>query len=189
MKKFFEKVIITAVLFVGIFSFSASATEFKNPILIGKITSVEKCNNSKEVKVIVDGYMKECGIYKDKIVVRVDKNTKFNKNCNKKGEMNFEVGDYVLVELDKKITKSIPPQGYAKKIEISKKKEIAEKETSVNDNILNNKKDDELEKSEEKSIFKDNDNEKINKLEDKSTFKEANNNEDKDTIDEKELEK
>lgn len=192
MKKFFEKIILSAVLFVGIFSFSASATEFKKPILIGEITSVEKCNDSKDVKIVVNGYMKACGVCKGKIVVVVDKNTKMNKECKEKEKIKFEVGDYVSIELDKKITKSIPPQGYAKKIEISKKKERAEKETSVNDDISKDKKEDKLEKSSDKSTLKEeNDTKKNNELEDKSTFNEEDDTkkEDKDKLNEKELEK
>lgn len=138
MKKQFKITIFTALLLVGLFSVSASANPLKSPLLMGEIKKVEKCSDSDNIKLTVDGYMKGCETYKDQVLVIVDKNTKMHEGCKKecKEEIKFEVGDYVSVILDKKITKSIPPQAYAKRIQVTQKNNKSEKETSINDTSI-----------------------------------------------------
>ena len=136
MKNIFKKSIVAAMLFVGLFSIPASAHPRKGPIFMGTIKKVEECKDSKDIKLLVDGYMNACDVYKGEIIIKVNEKTKLHGSCNKKDckeEIKLEVGDHISAILDQKITKSIPPQASAKKIKVTSKKERAEKETSVND--------------------------------------------------------
>ncbi|MGL4571358.1 MAG: hypothetical protein ACRCVJ_09855 [Clostridium sp.] len=136
MKNKIRKSIIAAMLFIGLFSIPVSASPMKGPLFMGTVTKAEKCNDSKNIKLTVEGYMKACDVYKGQIIVIVNDSTKVTSSCDKKDskeDIKCEVGDYVCIALDKKITKSIPPQAAAKRIQVTKAKERAEKETSVND--------------------------------------------------------
>lgn len=136
MKNIFKKSIVAAILFVGLFSIPASAHPRKGPIFMGTIKKVEECKDSKDIKLLVDGYMNACDVYKGEIIIKVNEKTKLHGSCNKKDckeEIKLEVGDHISAILDQKITKSIPPQASAKKIKVTSKKDRAEKETSVND--------------------------------------------------------
>ncbi|MGV3074299.1 hypothetical protein ACEE21_04225 [Clostridium baratii] len=136
MKNIFKKSIVAVILFVGLFSIPASAHPRKGPIFMGTIKKVEECKDSKDIKLLVDGYMNACDVYKGEIIIKVNEKTKLHGSCNKKDckeEIKLEVGDHISAILDDKITKSIPPQASAKKIKVTSKKERAEKETSVND--------------------------------------------------------
>ncbi|BFK81794.1 hypothetical protein I3900191A7_19390 [Clostridium baratii] len=136
MKNIFKKSIVAAMLFVGLFSIPASAHPRKGPIFMGTIKKVEECKDSKDIKLLVEGYMNACDVYKGEIIIKVNEKTKLHGSCNKKDckeEIKLEVGDHISAILDDKITKSIPPQASAKKIKVTSKKERAEKETSVND--------------------------------------------------------
>lgn len=136
MKNIFKKSIVAAILFVGLFSIPASAHPRKGPIFMGTIKKVEECKDSKDIKLLVDGYMNACDVYKGEIIIKVNEKTKLHGSCNKKDckeEIKLEAGDYICAILDQKITKSIPPQASAKKIKVTSKKDRAEKETSVND--------------------------------------------------------
>ena len=136
MKNIFKKSIVAAMLFVGLFSIPASAHPRKGPIFMGTIKKVEECKDSKDIKLLVEGYMNACDVYKGEIIIKVNEKTKLHGSCNKKDckeEIKLEVGDHISAILDQKITKSIPPQASAKKIKVTSKKERAEKETSVND--------------------------------------------------------
>ena len=136
MKNIFKKSIVAAMLFVGLFSIPASAHPRKGPIFMGTIKKVEECKDSKDIKLLVDGYMNACDVYKGEIIIKVNEKTKLHGSCNKKDckeEIKLEAGDHICAILDQKITKSIPPQASAKKIKVTSKKERAEKETSVND--------------------------------------------------------
>ena len=136
MKNIFKKSIVAAILFVGLFSIPASAHPRKGPIFMGTIKKVEECKDSKDIKLLVEGYMNVCDVYKGEIIIKVNEKTKLHGSCNKKDckeEIKLEAGDYICAILDQKITKSIPPQASAKKIKVTSKKDRAEKETSVND--------------------------------------------------------
>ncbi|OPF51905.1 hypothetical protein BH721_10565 [Clostridium baratii] len=136
MKNIFKKSIVAAILFVGLFSIPASAHPRKGPIFMGTIKKVEECKDSKDIKLLVEGYMNACDVYKGEIIIKVNEKTKLHGSCNKKDckeEIKLEAGDYICAILDQKITKSIPPQASAKKIKVTSKKDRAEKETSVND--------------------------------------------------------
>ncbi|CUO94097.1 hypothetical protein [Clostridium baratii] len=136
MKNIFKKSIVAAILFVGLFSIPASAHPRKGPMFMGTIKKVEECKDSKDIKLLVDGYMNACDVYKGEIIIKVNEKTKLHGSCNKKDckeEIKLEAGDHICAILDDKITKSIPPQASAKKIKVTSKKARAEKETSVND--------------------------------------------------------
>ncbi|WP_338627390.1 hypothetical protein QJR52_04460 [Clostridium baratii] len=163
MKNIFKKSIVAAMLFVGLFSIPASAHPRKGPIFMGTIKKVEECKDSKDIKLLVDGYMNACDVYKGEIIIKVNEKTKLHGSCNKKDckeEIKLEAGDHICAILDQKITKSIPPQASAKKIKVTSKKERAEKETSVNDVYS------EEEKKEDKATSED---VKEEKKEDKAT--------------------
>ena len=136
MKNIFKKSIVAAILFVGLFSIPASAHPRKGPMFMGTIKKVEECKDSKDIKLLVDGYMNACDVYKGEIIIKVNEKTKLHGSCNKKDckeEIKLEAGDHICAILDDKITKSSPPQASAKKIKVTSKKARAEKETSVND--------------------------------------------------------
>ena len=152
MKNIFKKSIVAAMLFVGLFSIPASAHPRKGPIFMGTIKKVEECKDSKDIKLLVDGYMNACDVYKGEIIIKVNEKTKLHGSCNKKDckeEIKLEAGDHICAILDQKITKSIPPQASAKKIKVTSKKARAEKETSVNDVYSEEKKEDKKTSSED----------------------------------------
>lgn len=162
MKNIFKKSIVAAILFVGLFSIPASAHPRKGPIFMGTIKKVEECKDSKDIKLLVDGYMNACDVYKGEIIIKVNEKTKLHGSCNKKDckeEIKLEVGDHISAILDQKITKSIPPQASAKKIKVTSKKDRAEKETSVNDVYSEeDKKEDKKEKTTSEDIKEEKEN-------------------------------
>lgn len=162
MKNIFKKSIVAAILFVGLFSIPASAHPRKGPIFMGTIKKIEECKDSKDIKLLVDGYMNACDVYKGEIIIKVNEKTKLHGSCNKKDckeEIKLEVGDHISAILDQKITKSIPPQASAKKIKVTSKKDRAEKETSVNDVYSEeDKKEDKKEKTTSEDIKEEKEN-------------------------------
>ena len=191
MKNIFKKSIVAAMLFVGLFSIPASAHPRKGPIFMGTIKKVEECKDSKDIKLLVDGYMNACDVYKGEIIIKVNEKTKLHGSCNKKDckeEIKLEAGDHICAILDQKITKSIPPQASAKKIKVTSKKARAEKETSGHDVYSEEKKEDKKtssedvkeDKKEEKATSED---VKEEKKEDKATSEDVK--EDKENKSEK----
>lgn len=138
MRKQLKKYIVFIVLFLSMFSISASANPLKKSIIIGEVKQVEECKDTKNVRVLVDGYLKGCNIYKGKVILLINKDTKIYTECNKDvkcDSIKCEVGDYICASLDGKMTKSNPPQVNAKKLHISKSKGRLEKETSSKEDL------------------------------------------------------
>lgn len=138
MRKQLKKYIVFIALFLSMFSISASANQLKNLIIIGEVKQVEECKDTKNVRVLIDGYLKGCNIYKGKVILLINKDTKIYTECNKHTKcdsVKCEVGDYICASLDEKMTKSNPPQVNAKKIYISKSNIKLEKETDSKEDI------------------------------------------------------
>ncbi len=181
MKNIFKKSIVAAMLFVGLFSIPASAHPRKGPIFMGTIKKVEECKDSKDIKLLVEGYMNACDVYKGEIIIKVNEKTKLHGSCNKKDckeEIKLEVGDHISAILDDKITKSIPPQASAKKIKVTSKKERAEKETSVNDVYSEEEKKQEDKKTASEDVKEDKKEEKATSEDVKEDKKEKTTSED-----------
>ena len=181
MKNIFKKSIVAAILFVGLFSIPASAHPRKGPMFMGTIKKVEECKDSKDIKLLVDGYMNACDVYKGEIIIKVNEKTKLHGSCNKKDckeEIKLEAGDHICAILDDKITKSIPPQASAKKIKVTSKKARAEKETSVNDVYSEEEKKQEDKKTASEDVNEDKKEEKATSEDVKEDKKEKTTSED-----------
>lgn len=174
MNKKIKRSLISLLLFLGVFGVTAFANPMKHNMFMGEVVKVQKCEGSKETKLLVCGYLKGCEITKTQMIITVDKDTEVKDSCNKK-EKDIEIkqGDMIGADLDGKITKSIPPQATAKKVYVSKvkpgnKREDVKTESTdavrvenAEDKIEEKKSDDKKveapkaeEKSEEKSELK-----------------------------------
>lgn len=136
------------LLFMGLFAIPVSANPLKYPVLVGEVVDVQDCNNKNgEMKVLVSGYLNGCEVYKGEVCVLVDKDTKITMGCEKEKDdckdIKCKKGDFVSIALDKKMTKSNPPQSKAKRIKITRvEKEKNEKKDNTKANV-------DLEKSNE----------------------------------------
>ena len=92
------------------------------PIFLGVVERVEKEDGNKGYKVLVDGYIKGGIIKKEKIVALVSDDTKIKVLGSEENEkVSIRRGDHVFIEFSKAMTFSIPPQSFARELEIYKK--------------------------------------------------------------------
>ena len=96
-------------------------------MFMGEVLDVQK--DGKNTKLLVEGYLKNCDVYKEQLLVIVSENTKIVNQCNedkkdekdnKKNPVEFIKGDKVFMVLDKAMTKSVPPQVNALRIKVTK---------------------------------------------------------------------
>ena len=120
----FKRILIVTLLFLLSVSIPAFASnKEKTPIFMGKVLEVEKNDKDNNVRVKAKGYIKGCSIYEEELILIITKDTELLRDkCDKEKNIESEVcvGDYIFAKLDKAMTKSIPPQVVAKKIQISK---------------------------------------------------------------------
>lgn len=136
MNKKIKRSLVSLLLFLGVFGATAFANPLKETSFVGEVVKIQKCEETKEMKLLVCGYLKGCEITKTQMIIVCNKDTDVKDTCNKKIK-NLEVkeGDMICVTLDKKMTKSIPPQAVAKKLFISKGSENkCEKENAAKNN-------------------------------------------------------
>ncbi|MGL4452621.1 MAG: hypothetical protein ACRCTZ_15755 [Sarcina sp.] len=92
------------------------------PIFLGVVEGVEKQEDNKGYKVLVDGYIKGGVIKKEKIIAIVSDDTKIKiLDDEESTEVTIKRGDNVYIEFSQAMTFSIPPQSFARKLEIYKK--------------------------------------------------------------------
>lgn len=92
------------------------------PIFLGVVERVEKQEGNKGYKVLVDGYIKGGVIKQEKIIAIVSDDTKIKLLGDEKPEkITIKRGDNVFIEFSQAMTFSIPPQSFARKMEIYKK--------------------------------------------------------------------
>lgn len=117
----FKRVALFAVLFVMMLGMVVYARTPENPIFIGEVVSVDKSQDGKEFKVTVDGFIKTSDVYKEKIIAIVTDETDL-EDCsgNKLKKEDIMKGDGVLIVLNSAMTKSIPPQSSAIKMQVCK---------------------------------------------------------------------
>lgn len=112
----------------------------RGPIFMGKVMEVEEKDKDSNVRIRVKGYIKGCEVYEEEIFAIITKDTKvMTSSCNeekkcedkksqeeiKKCEncnIDIKVSDTVFICLDEIMTKSIPPQVVAKRIQITRVK-------------------------------------------------------------------
>lgn len=129
-------IVAVMICFIG-FSVPAIAKTEKPKCnkFMGKVLEVEKNEKDNTIRIKVKGYLKSCDVYEEELIAIISTDTKImTNNCNeeKKEEenknkcdikiVNIEKGDTVFICLDKAMTKSIPPQAKAKRIQITKVK-------------------------------------------------------------------
>ncbi len=118
-----RKVLLFALVALFIFSMSVpvlAKPRHNSPIFMGEILEVTK-DNSGNIMLLVDGYLKGPQIYKEKLVAIVGPDTKvFNCNVENSNKVDFAKGDIVFIILSEAMTKSIPPQSVAQKIQVCK---------------------------------------------------------------------
>ena len=95
----------------------------KTPIFMGKVLEVIKDDKYDNVRIKAKGYIKGCSIYEEELILIVNKDTEIiGHRCQGEDKKETEVcvGDLVFAKLDKAMTKSIPPQVVAKRLQITK---------------------------------------------------------------------
>ncbi|MHC1685157.1 MAG: hypothetical protein AB6733_19850 [Clostridiaceae bacterium] len=98
----------------------AVAKQDSSIIFLGEILEVQKGDNDKSFRLLVEGYINDSEIYKDKIVTLVNEKTEIKTNSEEGAEkVQFRKGDKVYVIFNGAMTKSVPPQGTAKMIQVS----------------------------------------------------------------------
>ncbi|WP_297635739.1 hypothetical protein [uncultured Clostridium sp.] len=133
MNKKIKRSLVSLLLFLGVFGATAFANPLKETSFVGEVVKIQKCEETKETKLLVCGYLKGCEITKTQMIIVCNKDTDVKDTCNKKiKDLEVKEGDMICVTLDKKMTKSIPPQAVAKKLFVSKGAENkCKKEDSV----------------------------------------------------------
>lgn len=120
----FKRILVSALLCILSLSIPTFASnKEKSPIFMGKVLEVTKDDKNNSVKVKAKGYIKGCSVYEEEVILIITKDTEIiGAKCGneEKYEEDVCVGDLIFVKLDKAMTKSIPPQVVAKKIQISK---------------------------------------------------------------------
>ncbi|MGL4740900.1 MAG: hypothetical protein ACRC41_08850 [Sarcina sp.] len=113
--------LVVLSLFFMLFNLGGSVKameEARYPIFLGVVESVEKNIDEGEYRILVDGYIKGGIIKKDKIIALVSDDTKIN-SIDKEVKINkIKSGDRVYIEFSKAMTFSIPPQSFAREIEV-----------------------------------------------------------------------
>ena len=120
----FKRILVSALLCILSLSIPTFASnKEKSPIFMGKVLEVTKDDKNNSVKVKAKGYIKGCSVYEEEVILIITKDTEIiGAKCGneEKYEEDVCVSDLIFVKLDKAMTKSIPPQVVAKKIQISK---------------------------------------------------------------------
>ncbi|SCJ99199.1 Uncharacterised protein [uncultured Clostridium sp.] len=120
----FKKTLVITLLFILSLSIPTFASnKEKSPVFMGKVLEVTKDEKDNSVRVKGKGYIKGCSVYEEELILIVTKDTEIiGSKCGNEEKYENEVcvGDLIFAKLDKAMTKSIPPQVVAKKIQISK---------------------------------------------------------------------
>lgn len=120
----FKKTLVITLLFILSLSIPTFASnKEKSPVFMGKVLEVTKDEKDNSVRVKAKGYIKGCSVYEEELILIVTKDTEIiGSKCGNEEKYENEVcvGDLIFAKLDKAMTKSIPPQVVAKKIQISK---------------------------------------------------------------------
>lgn len=88
------------------------------PIFIGKVTQTYQANGIQNA-ILVNGYIYDCAIYCSDLILTLDIDTKIMDSCSKQQYTSpLKINDNIYAELDFKMTKSIPPQVFAKIIHV-----------------------------------------------------------------------
>lgn len=91
------------------------------PIFLGVIEHIEKEEGNKGYRVLVDGYLKGGVIRQEKIIAIVSEDTEVTMLGDENQVKRFAKGDNVFIEFSKGMTFSIPPQSFARKMEVYRK--------------------------------------------------------------------
>lgn len=116
-----KRIIGLVLIFTLMSSTYVFAKPPRSPIFMGEILEVQKDDNEKNTKLLVEGYIKSCDVYKEKLVAIITEETKVKSGCKVENEkVEFKKGDKVFIVLSEAMTTSIPPQATAKMIKVSK---------------------------------------------------------------------
>lgn len=105
------------------------------PIFLGEIESIEKEEGNKGYRVLVDGYIKGSIIRKEKIVAIVSDDTAVIMLGESEQTKGFAKGDNVFIEFSKGMTFSIPPQSFARKMQVYRKPSYVNMDLKVNNDV------------------------------------------------------
>lgn len=120
--KFKRTLLITLLCILSLSIPTFASNKEKSPIFMGKVLEITKDDKDNSVRVKAKGYVKGCSVYEEELVLIVTKDTEIivSKCGNEEKHEEVCVGDLIFAKLYKAMTKSIPPQVVAKKIQISK---------------------------------------------------------------------
>lgn len=121
----FKKILILTMLLIMVVAIPSFARPHKErlPIFMGKVLEVTKDEKNESVRVKVKGYIKGCSVYEEELILIITNDTEYIPDkCEEEAKVENDVcvGDYIFAKLDKAMTKSIPPQVVARKIQITK---------------------------------------------------------------------
>lgn len=126
-----KRILVVTMIFLTCLSIPAFAQDKGNkihsPIFMGKVLEVDPKDNSGNIRIRVKGYIKNCEVYEEELLVIISKDTEvIASKCNNENkevtEVTIEKGDNVFIKLSDAMTKSIPPQVNAIKIKVTKVK-------------------------------------------------------------------
>ncbi|WMJ80541.1 hypothetical protein RBU49_17330 [Clostridium sp. MB40-C1] len=118
-----KRIVLTLLICILTVNMTVFAKPIKSPTFLGEILEVQKDSKGESNRLLVEGYIKGCEVYKEKLVVIISEDTKIMKGCKEEvNNIEFKKGDKVFVVLSSAMTKSIPPQTVAKKIQVTKNK-------------------------------------------------------------------
>lgn len=121
--KFKRILVVTLLLLISLSMPTFASNKEKSSIFMGKVLEVTKDDRDNSVRVRAKGYVKGCSVYEEELILIVTKDTEIiGTKCGNEEKVENEVcvGDLIFAKLSKAMTKSIPPQVVAKKIQISK---------------------------------------------------------------------
>ncbi|MGL5766044.1 MAG: hypothetical protein ACRCX8_10440, partial [Sarcina sp.] len=113
--------LVVLSLFFMFFNLGGSVKAMEDdmyPIFLGVVENVEKSIDEGEYRILVDGYIKGGIIKEDKIIALVSDDTKIDSIDKETKITKIKRGDRVYIEFSKAMTFSIPPQSFARKIEV-----------------------------------------------------------------------
>ena len=117
-------VLCTLIVFSFIFVGAADPKKSENPkspVIIGKIEEVQKSDDGKTTKIIVEGYIKDREVKSIKIIGIIDDTTKI-MNSNKDKNIELNKGDLVYMRVQGEITDSNPSEIIVKRMFVTKSK-------------------------------------------------------------------
>ena len=125
-KKKVMLITICIILFSSFIKVEGEEIIVDDIIFMGKVVEVLSENSDNNIKIKMQGFIKNCDVYPEEIIGIITEDTKFIEgNCGETAvkKTNIQCYDIVYVKFSNIMTMSIPPQSVIEEIQISTIKE------------------------------------------------------------------